>query len=94
MKLDLSASMFCQIVGRGIQIASFGKNTQVHLVIIREWPKKNILRNLDNPPVYFIQFPYNKAQKSIWHAGRSSMFTLNQIEGIASERAYSVTERI
>ena len=66
MKLGLSASMFCQIVGRGIQISSFGKNTQVHLVIIREWPKnKYILRNLDNPPVYFIQSPYNKAQKSI-----------------------------
>ena len=43
--------------------------------------------------MYFIQSPYNKVQKSIWHAGRS-MFTLNQIGGITSERAYSVTQQM
>ena len=54
--------------------------------------------------LYFIHSPltshptphthYSEAQKSIWHAGRQSMFNLNQIGGIASERAYSVTEQI
>ena len=35
--------------------------------------------------------PYNLEQKSVLHAGRKSMLALNQIEGISSERAYSVT---
>ena len=38
--------------GGGINLQIFGKKTpQVHLIIIREWPKNNplsILRNLDN----------------------------------------------
>ena len=42
----------------GDQTENFlGKNPQVHLIIIREWPKNNtpILRNLDNiPPGVFI----------------------------------------
>ena len=42
---------------KGGQIAKFGKkHSQVHLIIIREWPKNNlapqppILRNLDSFP--------------------------------------------
>ena len=44
------STLFCLIVG-GSQIANFvKKNPQVHLIIIREWPKNDrpILRNLDN----------------------------------------------
>ena len=54
-----------------------------------------ILKNLDHfPQMHFIRPPNNLAQESIWHAGRSSMFTLSQIRGIVSERTYSVTEQI
>ena len=67
--LSCSSTLLCLIVGGGAvggvgawglwgdQIANFWF-PQVHLVIMREWPKSNptILRNLDNfPQVHFIQ---------------------------------------
>ena len=52
--------------------------------------------------MYFIQYhPLSPAipsptirGKSIWHAGRQPMFRLNQIEGIVSEKAYSVKKYV
>ena len=56
--------------GRGVSNCKFwGKNLQVHLIIIKEWPKNTppILRNLDNfpPGAFYSTPPYNQAQKSV-----------------------------
>ena len=51
------STLLCLIVSGGSNCKFWGKNPQVHLIIIREWPKNNtpILRNLDNiPPGVFI----------------------------------------
>ena len=49
-----SSTILCLIVGV-VKLQIFGKNSQVHLIIIKEWPKSPpppppppILRNLDN----------------------------------------------
>ena len=51
LKITLLFTLSCNC-REGANCKFLGKNPQVHLIIIREWPKTNppILRNLDNFP--------------------------------------------
>ena len=53
MKSLISVTLLCIIVG-GVKLQILRKSAQVHLIIIRKWPKNNplILRNLNNFPPY------------------------------------------
>ena len=71
----------CLIVGGGGQSTDFEKKTpQIHLIIIKEWPKNTfppILRNLDNfPQVHFIWIPLELGTKEyifVWFCGAPSV---------------------
>ena len=56
--------------GGAVQFKSFGKKpTQLHLIIIRQWPKNNhpTFRNLDSfPLVHFIRLPPMIRHKRVW----------------------------
>ena len=39
--IQITFTLLCLIVGRGSNCKFWGKNPQVHLIIIREWPKNN-----------------------------------------------------
>ena len=57
--------------GRGVNCKFLGKNPQVHLIIIREWPNNTpppILRNLDTfPPGTFYSTPPPPAHPTLYN---------------------------